>query len=113
MRLLHLPDNRPVSGATIHEHASNMPHRADAAAGGYAGAPARVAPGPGAMPETVFPSPMAEGPNPPPVPTVEESNGVYRVHAALPMAGDWTLTLVARVPGETEPVRGQFNIRVR
>ncbi|MCB4824911.1 FixH family protein [Roseicella aerolata] len=56
---------------------------------------------------------MAEGPNPPPVPTMEESNGVYRVHAALPMAGDWTLTLAARVPGETEPVRGQLNIRVR
>ena len=113
VRLLHLPDSRPVTGANIYEHASDMAHRADTSASGYAGSLARVTPGLGAMPPTVFPSWMAEGPNPPPVPAVEEGNGVYRVHATLPMAGDWMLTLVARVPGEAEPVRGRFKISVR
>lgn len=113
VRLMHLPDNRPVTGATIYEHRSDMPHRADASTGGYGAPLPRLAPGLGAMPATVLPSWMGEGPNPPPVPAIDEGNGIYRVHAVLPMAGAWTLTLVARVPGETEPVRGELTVGVR
>lgn len=113
VRLLHLPDGRPVIGATVYEHRSEMPHRADMPADGYGASPARIAPGLGAMPATVLPSWMGEGPSPPPVPAIDEGNGIYRVHAVLPMAGAWTLTLVARVPGEAEPVRGEFTVGVR
>lgn len=91
VRLVHLPDNRPVSGAVIYEHRFDMPMS------GYKVATSR----------------MVRGPNPPPIATVEEGNGVYRVHADVPMAGEWMMTLVARVPGEVQPVRGRVPMRVR
>ena len=56
---------------------------------------------------------MVEGANPPPVLTADEGGGVYRVHAGLPMQGNWQATLRARVPGEVLPVRGTFPIKVR
>ena len=113
VRLLHLPDNRPVAGAVVYEHQSEMVHRPDTQAREDRSSPVRVAPGIAAPPAIVFPSRMGEGPNPPPVPAVEEGNGVYRVHAVLPMAGAWTLTLVARVPGEAAPVRSELPVRVQ
>lgn len=113
VRLLHLPDNRPVTGAVVEEHQSEMVHRLDAQAREYGSSPVRVSPGIGAPPPIVFPSRMGEGPNPPPVPAVDEGNGVYRVHAVLPMDGVWTLTLVARVPGEAAPVRSELPVRVQ
>jgi hypothetical protein len=91
VRLVRLPEGRPVTGAQINEH------RFDMFMSGY-----KV---------TTFS--MVEGAGPPPVATVEEGNGVYRVHALVPMAGDWTMTLVARVPGEAEPVRGTVRLRAR
>lgn len=91
VRLVHLPDNRPVSGAVITEHRFTM------LMSHYK------------MTTTL----MVEGADPPPVLAVDEGNGVYRVHAQLPMAGDWRATLTARVPGEALPVRGTAAIRVR
>ncbi|MCB4824476.1 FixH family protein [Roseicella aerolata] len=113
VRLLHLPDNRPVSGAVVYEHQSEMMHRPDTQAREYGSSPARASPGLGAPPPIVFPARMGEGPNPPPTPAADEGNGVYRVHAVLPMSGVWTLTLVARVPGEAAPVRSELQVRVQ
>lgn len=91
VRLVHLPENRPVGGATIYEHRFEM------LMSGY----------------KVVTSLMVEGANPPPVLAVEEGNGVYRVHAQLPMAGNWQATLMARVPGEALPARGTVTVRAR
>jgi hypothetical protein len=39
--------------------------------------------------------------------------GVYRFNARFTMAGQWALTLSARVPGEADPVTGSVTFRVR
>lgn len=91
VRLVHLPDGRPVSGAVITKHKFQM-----------------------VMPNAkIITTLMVEGAGPPPVATVEEGNGVYLVHSVVPMAGNWTMTLDARVPGETEPIEGSALLRVR
>ncbi|TCZ61051.1 hypothetical protein [Roseicella aquatilis] len=111
--LLHLPDNRPVAGAVVYEHQSEMLHRPDTQARENRSSPLRVAPGIGTLPPVVFPSWMSNRPTPPPDTAVDEGNGIYRVHAVLPMAGVWILTLVARVPGEAAPVRSELPVRVQ
>ena len=91
VRLVHLPDNRPVPGAVIYDHRFEMwmsGHK-------------------------VITSRMVEGRNPPPILAVDEGNGIYRVHAELPMTGDWQATLTARVPGEALPVRDTVAIKAR
>lgn len=113
VRLLHLPDNRPVAGAVVYEHQSEVVHRSDAQAREYSPSPVRAAPGISVPPAIVFQSRMGEGPNPPPVPMVDEGNGIYRARAVLPMTGIWTLTLVARVPGKAAPVRSELQVRVQ
>ncbi|WP_424138435.1 FixH family protein [Roseomonas chloroacetimidivorans] len=90
VRLVKLPEGQPVSGATVYEH------RFDMFMSGY----------------KISSWTMTEGSNPPPVIAVDEGNGVYRVHAQLPMAGAWTATLAARVPGETLPVRSTVRVSV-
>lgn len=91
MRLVHLPDGRPVTGAVITKHKFEM-----------------------SMPNAkIITTLMVEGAGPPPVATVEEGNGVYLVHSVVPMAGNWTMVLEARVPGEPEPVEGSMLLRVR
>ena len=44
-------------------------------------------------------------------PAEAEGNGVYRLHVELPMAGEWSLSVTARVPGEAQPVRGTVRVR--
>ena len=39
-----------------------------------------------------------------------EGNGAFRLQAELPMAGEWSLFLTVRVPGEAKPVRGKVRI---
>lgn len=91
VRLVHVPDGRPVTGAAITEHRFEM-----------------------FMPNyKVMTTLMVEGAGPPPVDTVEEGNGIYRVHAVVPMPGRWSMTLVARVPGEPEPIQGRVPLNVR
>src|SRR5919199_6977569 len=65
VRLVHLPDGRPVTGAVITNHKFEM-----------------------SMPNAkIITTLMVEGAGPPPVATVEEGNGVYLVHSVVPMAG--------------------------
>ncbi len=42
----------------------------------------------------------------------EQAPGSYRLQADLSMAGEWLLTLNAKVPGEQEPIRGSIPITV-
>lgn len=91
VRLVRMQTNQPVPGATIYEHRFEM------FMSGY----------------KMITSSMVEGETGPPILAVDEGAGVYRVHAQLPMAGDWQATLVARVPGESLPIRERFRIRAR
>ena len=91
VRLVHLPDNRPVTGAVIYDHRFTMMMT------GY----------------KVSTSLMVEGDHPPAVLATDEGNGIYRVHSVLPMRGDWRATLTARVPGEPLPVRSTVTIKAR
>lgn len=91
VRLVHVVDNKPVTGAVINEHRFEM-----------------------FMSGTkIVTSLMVEGREPPPILAVAQGNGVYRLHAQLPMAGDWRATLTAHVPGEALPVRDSVTIRAR
>ena len=91
VRLVRLRDNQPVAGATIYEHRFEM------WMSGY---------------KTVTTT-MVEGASAPPVLSIDDGGGIYRVHARVPMAGNWQATFVARVPGETLPVRESFRMQVR
>ena len=76
VRLIHVPDGKPISDAEISEVKFDM---GPAGMAGMA-APARTMPA--SAPDT------------------------YMIEAQPSMAGAWGLTLTARVKGETEPVRG-------
>jgi YtkA-like len=76
VRLIHVLDGKPVSGAVIIESKTDM---------GPSGMPT--------MPGTVM------------APKTDE-NGAYRFQTENGMAGKWALTLAAKVQGETETVRG-------
>ena len=91
VRLIHLPDERLVSGAVIYDH------RFELLMSVY----------------KVVTSRMVEGATPPLDLSVDEGNGVYRILSALPLQGDWRATLTARVPGEVLPVRGSVALRAR
>src|SRR4051794_35097258 len=61
VRLVHLPDDRPVTGAVITKHKFEM-----------------------SMPNAkIITTLMIEGAGPPPVATVEEGNGIYRVRSVV------------------------------
>lgn len=90
VRIIRIADNTPVTGATIIEH------RFDMLMQGY----------------RFGTTTMVEGSNAPPILAVEEPNGIYRVHAQLPMIGLWHARLVALVPGQTEPVNGTISVAV-
>ncbi|MCO6416172.1 FixH family protein [Siccirubricoccus sp. KC 17139] len=85
VRLVRLPDNRPVTGAEIYGQRLGM------WMSGYK--------------TTTWRMTAAVGP------AEAEGNGVYRLRAELPMAGEWSLSLSARVPGEARPVRGTVRVR--
>ena len=76
VRLVHLPDNKPVTDAVVFESKADM---------GPAGMPAMVAP------IKAVPPPK---------------DGVYRFEVEPGMAGTWAITLAAKVQGEAETVRG-------
>lgn len=76
VRLVHLPDGKPVAGAMIIESWTDM------GPSGMAGMLGKVTP-----PKT-------------------DENGVYQFHTENGMAGTWALKLAAKVQGETEPVKG-------
>ena len=82
VRLIHVPDGKPVPGAIITQTKFDM--------------------GPEGMAEMGAPAKASATAEP----------GIYRVEAQPSMAGNWALTLAARVQGETETVRGTVVVPV-
>jgi hypothetical protein len=76
VRLVHVPDNKPVAGAVLFESKSDM--------------------GPAGMPE--MPGKVTTLP--------ADKSGPYRFQIETGMAGKWALNLAAKVQGEAETVRG-------
>lgn len=76
VRLLHVPTGKPIDNAVIFQT------RLDMSPMGMGDMTAKATPGKGAEP------------------------GVYPFRAPLGMAGEWALQLSAKVPGESETVRG-------
>ncbi len=76
IRLVHVPDGKPVQGAIIIQTKFDMAPEGMAEMGGPAKASATTEP------------------------------GIYQVEAQPSMDGKWGLTLSAKVQGETETVRG-------
>lgn len=81
MRLIHLPEKKPVADAVIFETRFDM---------GPDGMPTMTAPAQ-AMPDASEP-------------------GVYVFEVEPSMAGQWALTVAAKVQGEEETVRGSVTI---
>lgn len=81
VRLLHLPDRKPVADAVIFETRFDM--------------------GPDGMPTMTAPAKA--------LPDASEP-GVYVFQIEPSMAGQWALTIAAKVQGETETVRGSVTI---
>jgi hypothetical protein len=82
IRLVHVPDGKPVTGAIIIQTKFDM--------------------GPDGMADMGAPAKAA--------PTAEP--GVYVVETQPSMGGKWALTLAAKVQGETETVRGTVVVPV-
>ena len=78
VRLIHVPDAKPVAGAVVFESKADM----DMASRGMADMVGKVSPQPADQP------------------------GLYRFQVETSMAGTWRITLGAKVQGETETVRG-------
>jgi hypothetical protein len=76
VRLVHVPDNKPVAGAVLFESKSDM------GPAGMADMPGKV----NALPP--------------------DKPGLYRFQIETGMAGKWALNLGAKVQGETGTVRG-------
>jgi hypothetical protein len=76
IRLVHLPDNKPVAGAVLFDT------KADMTPSGMADMAGKVSPLPSDQP------------------------GLYRFQVETGMAGKWQLVLGAKVQGETGTVRG-------
>lgn len=83
VRLVRVPDGKPVDGAVIIQTRFDM--------------------GPEGMAEMTAPAKVA-GPAGEP--------GVYRVETQPSMAGQWALTLSARIQGEPETVKGAVTVPV-
>jgi hypothetical protein len=86
VRLLHLPDKRPVSGAIVIESRADM--------------------GPVGMAAMTAPIKSLQ----------EQPGGTYRFEvqngATWKKTDNWALTLAAKVQGETETVRGSIVVRL-
>jgi hypothetical protein len=78
VRLVHVPDNKPVAGAVLFESKTDM------GPGGMAEMTGKVTPLPADQP------------------------GIYRFQIETGMAGKWALSLGAKVQGETGTVRGNL-----
>ena len=81
VRLVHVPDSKPVSDAVIFQTRADM--------------------GPEGMPTMAVP--VTAGPAGQP--------GLYQFHAETSMAGTWALTFSAKLQGETETVKGSVNFK--
>ena len=82
LRLVHVADGKPVSGAIIIQTKFDM--------------------GPDGMASMTAPAKRS--------PTADA--GVYQVETEPSMAGNWALTVAAKVQGETETVRGAVTVTV-
>jgi YtkA-like protein len=82
VKLTHITDGKPVTGAVIFQTKADM---------GPSGM--------GEMTGKVTPQPA-------------DPSGLYHFRIETGMAGTWALTLAAKVPGEQEPVRGQVVVTV-
>ena len=82
VKLTHVPDNKPVAGAIIIQTRADM--------------------GPDGMKEMTAPVKAL-----PP-----KEAGVYLFEVEPGMAGDWMLTLEAKVQGEAETVRGSVTVKL-
>jgi hypothetical protein len=76
VRLLHLPDNKPVQNAFVFGASAGM------GTAGMASMPGEVTPG------------------------AAQLDGAYRYQVGTTMAGAWTLMLSAKIQGETQTVKG-------
>lgn len=76
IRLIHLPDGKPVAGAIVFQPRMEMPM------GNMAPMPTKVTPG------------------------TPDGKGVYSFTADVTMAGPWTLTVSAKVQGEAGTITG-------
>jgi hypothetical protein len=79
VRLVHVPDNKPVAGAVLFESKTDM--------------------GPGGMAEMTGKV----------TPLPSDQPGIYRFQIETGMAGKWALNLGAKVRGEAGTVRGTVN----
>jgi hypothetical protein len=81
VRLVHVPDSKPVPDAVIFQTRADM--------------------GPEGMPTMAVP--VTAGPTGQP--------GLYKFQAETSMAGTWALTFSAKLQGETETVTGSINFK--
>ena len=82
LRLVHVPDKKPVTGAVVFETKADM--------------------GPDGMPTMTSPSKVLP----------ETTPGVYRIEVQPDMAGNWAISVAAKVQGETETVRGSITAKL-
>jgi YtkA-like protein len=82
VRLLHVTDKKPVSGAVIFEVSADM--------------------GPDGMPTMKAPAKVMPASQP----------GLYVIEVEPGMAGNWALQLAAKVQGETETVRATLPVKL-
>ncbi|MBY0510152.1 MAG: FixH family protein [Rhodospirillaceae bacterium] len=84
VRLIHVPDGKPVVGAEITEIKFDM--------------------GPAGMAGMSAPAKS--------MPSMEAGTGTYMIETQPSMVGNWGLNLTAKVKGEAEPVRGTVVVAV-
>ena len=82
VRLVHVPDGKPVTHAVIFEHTADM--------------------APAGMPTMTAPVSAAS----------EIAPGLYQLTVDPAMAGAWALALAAKVQGETGTVRGTLTVKL-
>ncbi len=82
VRLVHIPDGKPVAGAIITQTKFDM--------------------GPDGMAEMTAPTKVVTAKEP----------GIYQIEADSPMTGKWGLSIAAKVQGETETVHGALTVAI-
>jgi len=82
VRLVHIPDGKPVAGAVIIQTKFDM--------------------GPDGMAEMTAPTKVVSAKEP----------GIYQVEADAPSVGKWALSLAAKVQGEAETVHGAVTVTI-
>src|SRR5258708_1151399 len=82
VRLVHVPDGKPVPGAVIIQTKFDM--------------------GPDGMAEMTAPTKVVSAKEP----------GIYQVEADAPSVGKWALSLAAKVQGEAETVHGAATVTI-